>query len=320
MGEAKIKHWIGIDVAKDTMEVFVAPGSRRFTIENTEDGIAQLVKELCSLQDKHVIFEATGGCEAALAEALAGGNVRFTRVNPRQARDFANALNRLAKTDRTDAEILAEFGKRLEPSPTILPDEVTRLLRDLVSRRRQLVDMRSMEQMRLKQARAKRLVQSLERTITFLTKQIASLDNDIDTSCKGLPEFKARDEALRTVKGVGPVTRSTLFALVPELGHVTGKQVASLIGVAPFNDDSGKGERPRHVRGGRGDVREVLYMAAMSARLHDATIRTFYERLLEAGKTHQVAIVACMRRLLVILNARVRDALRLTPQISASEG
>jgi transposase len=162
MGEAKIKHWIGIDVAKDTMAVFVAPGSRRFTIENTEDGIAQLVKELCSLQDKHVIFEATGGCEAALAEALAGGNVRFTRVNPRQARDFAKALNRLAKTDRIDAEILAEFGKRLEPSPTILPDEVTRLLRDLVSRRRQLVDMRSMEQMRLKQARAKRLVQSLE--------------------------------------------------------------------------------------------------------------------------------------------------------------
>jgi transposase len=172
-----------------------------------------------------------------------------------------------------------------------------------------------MEQMRLKQARAKHLIRSIERTVAFLTKQIQSLDDDIKASCKSLPEFKARDEALRTIKGVGPVTRSTLFALVPELGHITGKQVAALIGLAPFNDDSGKGERRRHVRGGRRDVREVLYMAAMSARLHDPTIRAFYDRLLTAGKGHQVAIVACMRRLLVILNARVRDALRTTIQI-----
>jgi transposase len=318
VNEVNVMHWVGIDVAKGSMEVFVDPESRRFTVDNTDESVAQLVKELGSLEAVHVIFEATGGCEASLAEALTRGNVRFTRVNPRQARDFAKALNRLAKTDRIDAELLAEFGKRIQPSPTILPDEVTRLLHDLVTRRRQLVDMRSMEQMRLKQARAKHLVRSIERTVAFLTKQIQSLDDDIDASCKALPEFKQRDEALRTIKGVGPVTRSTLFALLPELGHLTGRQVAALIGVAPFNDDSGKGERRRHVRGGRGDVREVLYMAAMSARLHDLTIRAFYDRLLAAGKGHQVAIVACMRRLIVILNARVRDALRKNLQISAS--
>jgi transposase len=175
-----------------------------------------------------------------------------------------------------------------------------------------------MEQVRLKQARTKRLVQSLERTIAFLGKQIGSLDGDIDKTCKTLPEFKVRDEALRTIKGVGPITRSTLYALVPELGHLSGKQVASLMGLGPFNDDSGKGERRRRIRGGRGDVREVLYMAAMSARLHDAIIRTFYDRLLAVGKSHHVAIVACMRKLIVILNARVRDVLRPIPQIPAA--
>ena len=309
-------HWIGIDVAKDALEVFVGP-SRRFAVENTSDGLALLVKELCSVEGAHVIFEATGGCEVMLSDALAHAAIRFTRINPRQARDFAKAVNRLAKTDRIDAELLAEFGRRLEPLPTILPDEVSRLLHELVTRRRQLVDIRSMEQMRLKQARTKRLVQSLERTIAFLSKQIGSLDDDIDGTCKALPEFKVRDEALRSMKGVGPVTRSTLYALVPELGHLSGKQIASLIGVAPFNDDSGKGEGRRRIRGGRGDVREVLYMAAMSARLHDATIRTFYARLLAAGKMHHVAIVACMRKLLVILNARVRDVLRPASQNSA---
>lgn len=317
--EVQHTYWVGVDVAKDSLEAFVGP-SRRFSVENTSDGLAQLVDELCSVGGAHVIFEATGGCEVMLSDVLAHAKIKFTRINPRQARDFAKALNRLAKTDRIDAEILAEFGKRLEPLPTVLPDEVSRLLHDLVGRRRQLVDMRSMEPMRLKQARTKRLVQSLERTIAFLSKQIGSLDGDIDKTCKALPEFKVRDEALRTIKGVGPVTRSTLYALVPELGRLSGKQVASLIGLAPFNDDSGKGERRRRIRGGRRDVRDVLYMAAMSARLHDATIRTFYERLLAAGKIHHVAIVACMRKLVVILNARVRDALRSTPQLSASGG
>lgn len=317
--EVQHTYWVGVDVAKDSLEAFVGP-SRRFSVENTSDGLAQLVDELCSVGGAHVIFEATGGCEVMLSDVLAHAKIKFTRINPRQARDFAKALNRLAKTDRIDAEILAEFGKRLEPLPTVLPDEVSRLLHDLVGRRRQLVDMRSMEPMRLKQARTKRLVQSLERTIAFLSKQIGSLDGDIDKTCKALPELKVRDEALRTIKGVGPVTRSTLYALVPELGRLSGKQVASLIGLAPFNDDSGKGERRRRIRGGRRDVRDVLYMAAMSARLHDATIRTFYERLLAAGKIHHVAIVACMRKLVVILNARVRDALRSTPQLSASGG
>ena len=309
MDELSNTHWIGIDVAKDSLEVFVGE-SRRFTIDNTSEGLTELIKELGSLDSAHVIFEATGGFEGMLSESLARAKIKFTRVNPRQVRDFAKALNRLAKTDRIDAELLAEFGKRLVPEPTVLPDEVSRLLHELVTRRRQLVDMRSMEQMRIKQARTKRLVQNLERTIAFLSKQIGSLDDDIDKTCRALPEFKVRDEALRTMKGVGPVTRSTLYALVPELGHLSGKQVASLVGVAPFNDDSGKGEGRRRIRGGRGDVREVLYMAAMSARLHDTIIRTFYDRLLAAGKIHRVAIVACMRKLLVILNARVRDALR----------
>jgi len=180
--------------------------------------------------------------------------------------------------------------------------------------------MRSAEQVRLKQARAKLAVRSIARTIDFLSKQIRSLDDDIDDACRKLPEFEARNGALQTIKGVGPVTRRTLLAAVPELGKLTGKQVSSLLGIAPFNNDSGKGERPRHVRGGRGDVRRVLYMAAMSARRHDVTLNAFYQRLLATGKTHQVAIVACMRKMIVILNARVRDALRPSPQLSASRG
>jgi transposase len=312
-------HWIGSVVAKDTLEVFVSV-SRRFSIENTNDGLARLIEELRCLQGVHVIFEATGGFEAMLSEALTQARTPFTRINPRQARDFAKALNRLAKTDRIDAETLAEFGSRLGPQPTAMPDEVSSLLHLLVGRRRQLVDMRSMEQTRLRQARSKRLVQSLERTIAFLNKQIDAFDTDIDKACQRLPQYQVRDEALRTIKGVGSVTRSTLYALLPELGHLSPKQVASLLGVAPFNDDSGKGERRRHIRGGRGDVREVLYMAAMSARLHDPSIRAFYDRLLAAGKVHHVAIVACMRKLVVILNARVRDAIRRTPQIPTSVG
>jgi transposase len=315
--KTSIMHWVGIDVAKDSLEVFVE-ASRRFTVENTHEGITQLVKELGSLEQAHVIFEATGGYEAMLSEALARAHIRFTRINPRLARDFAKALNRLAKTDRIDAELLADFGQRIEPSPTILPDEASRLLQDLVNRRRQLVDMRGMELVRAKQARTKRTVQSIERTIAFLSKQIGSLDDDIDAACKKLPEFQLRDEALRTIKGVGPVSRSTLFALVPELGHMTGKQMAALIGVAPFNDESGKGERRRRVRGGRADVRGVLFMAVMSARLRDPTLKAFYDRLLADGKPYRVAIIACMRKMLVILNARVRDALRTKPQLSMS--
>jgi transposase len=314
----KRKHWVGIDVAKDALEVFVFPTGERFTVENTDTGLTSLIKRLRALQDVRVVFEATGGFEATLAEALADAAIEFTRVNPRQARDFAKALNRLAKTDRIDCELLAEFGRCLEPAPTTLPDETRRELQALVTRRRQLVSMRSAEQVRLQQARSKRLVKSIRSTIAFLTKQIGSLDDDLDTTCKKLPEFTSYDEAFRTIKGVGPVTRRTLLAAVPELGLIRGKQAASLIGVAPFNDDSGKGERPRHIRGGRADVRKVLYMAAMSARKHDAALRTFYERLLAAGKTHQVAIVACMRKLIVILNARVRDALRSKPQLSTS--
>lgn len=315
-----VKHWVGIDVAKDLLEVFVAPSSQRSTVPNTERGLEQLLEQLRALDAPRVIFEATGGYEAELAEMFTRSAIEFTRVNPRQARDFAKALNRLAKTDRIDCELLAEFGRRIEPEPTILPDEVGRELQALVTRRRQLVAMRSAEQVRLKQARAKLAVRSIARTIDFLSKQIRSLDVDIDEACKKLPEFEARNGALQTIKGVGPVTRRTLLAAVPELGKLTGKQVSSLLGLAPFNDDSGKGKRPRHVRGGRGDVRRVLYMAAMSARRHDVTLRGFYQRLLATGKTHQVAIVACMRKMIVILNARVRDALRPSPQLSTSRG
>jgi transposase len=319
MQSASITQWVGVDVAKDSLEVFV-DATRRYTVDNTSEGLARFVEEVRSLGQSHVIFEATGGFEAPLCEACAQANVLFTRLNPRQARDFAKALNRQAKTDRIDAELLAEFGKCLEPPPTILPDEISRQLHDLVCRRRQLVDMRSMEQTRLKQARTPRLVRGIEQTIKFLSKQIGSLDNDIDASCRKLPDFKLRDDAFRTLKGVGPVTRSTLFALLPELGRLKGKQIAALVGVAPFNDDSGKGAKRRRIRGGRGDVREVVFMAAMCARNHDVIIRPFYARLVAAGKPHQVAIVACMRKILVTLNARVRDALGKNAQLSTSAG
>lgn len=315
MSVTEKKKWVGVDVAKETLEVFVDE-QRRFSVDNTPEGIAKLIVELQGLQRAHIILEATGSFEAALCEAAARAKVDFTRLNPRQARDFAKALNQLAKTDGIDAQLLAKFGECLEPEPTVLPDEVSRQLHDLVCRRRQLVDMRSAEMTRLKQARSPRIAKNIEKTIAFLSKQIGVLDDDIEAGCEKLPEFNLRDDALRTLKGVGTVTRSTLFALLPELGQMNGKKIAALVGVAPFNDDSGKSGKRRRIRGGRADVREVLFMAAMCARLHDPTIRTFYDRLIAAGKTHQVAIVGCMRKLLVILNARVRDALRPKPQLS----
>jgi transposase len=303
-----VQHWVGVDVAKASLEVFV--DSRRLTFENSNEGIATLVHEIAPFDKVRVIFEATGGYESLLIDVLTSSKVEFARVNPRQVRDFAKAKNRLAKTDRIDAEILADFGACIEPALTVVPDDVTLALQDLVNRRRQLVDMSSMEQTRLKQARAQRLIKSIQATLAFLAKQIEKLDSDIDSTCRRLPEFDTKDAVMRTLKGVGPVTRSTLLALVPELGKLRNRQIASLIGLAPFNDDSGNGKGRRLTRGGRQDVRDVLYMAAMSARLHDPQIRDFYQRLIAKGKDHKLALIACMRKMIVILNARLRDAFR----------
>jgi transposase len=241
-------------------------------------------------------------------QTLFSSKIEFARVNPRQVRDFAKAKNQLAKTDRIDAKLLADFGACIKPQPSILADSVTLALQDLVNRRRQLVDMKSMEQTRLKQVRASRLVESLQVTISFLAKQIEELDKDIDDTCRKIPEFDAKDAVMRTIKGVRPVTRSTLLALVPELGKMRNRKIASLIGLAPFNEDSGNSKGRRLTRGGRRDVRDVLYMAAMTARLHDPGIRDFYRRLIAKGKDHKVAIIACMRKMIVVLNARLREA------------
>lgn len=297
---------VGIDVSKDTLDVAVRPTTERFRVNNDDKGYAELSKRLAKLRPERIVMEATGGYEQAAVQALARAKLPLVVVNPRQVRDFAKAAGRLAKTDEIDADVLAHFGEALKPEVRPLPDEAHRQLEAFVSRRRQLVDIRSAE-IKRKQTAPKVVHPSIDVTIEFLTRQIDDIDRDLRHLIRRTPAWREADDLLQSVPGVGPVLSSTLTALVPELGKLNRKQIASLIGVAPFNKDSGLRERKRVTWGGRAPVRAVLYMAASVARRFNPTIRTFYERLLGTGKPTQVALVACMRKLLTLLNAVARD-------------
>jgi len=227
-------------------------------------------------------------------------------VNARQIRDFAKATGELAKTDKIDAQLIAHFGQAIQPAPTQMPDEQTQRLEALMQRRRQLVDMRVMESNR--RALATPGIQArIDQSLHFLDEQIKQIDSDIDDQIQHSPRWREHEDLLTSVPGVGPVTARTLTAMLPELGTLNRKQIAALVGVAPYNDDSGKSKGKRHVRGGRAAVRHVLYMAALSGAAYNPVLSALYQRLLAAGKLTKVALVACMRKLLVILNAILRD-------------
>jgi transposase len=306
---------VGIDVSKQCLDVAVRPTGEHFVVTNDEGGHRELRERLAKLGPERIVLEPTGGYEVAIVQVLAAAKLPVVVVNARQVRDFAKAVGRLAKTDRIDADVLAHFGEALRPEIRPLPDDALRELEALVSRRRQLVDMRAAETKR-KQTAPALVHPSIDEVVRFLTKQIDDLDKDLKALIRRTPAWREADDLLQSVPGVGPVLSSTLTALVPELGTLNRKQIASLIGVAPFNKDSGLGERKRATWGGRAAVRAVLYMAASTARRFNPAISRFYERLLATGKPAQVVLVACMRKLLTLLNAVARDRRPWNPQLA----
>lgn len=296
--------FVGIDVAKDMLAVFVTPDTRR-SFTNNDEGRIELAAFLLDACPKLIVLEATGGYHTPVVETLALRSLPVAVVNPRQVRDFAKATGRLAKTDAIDAEMIARFalGVKLEARP--LKDNDIHRLESLVTRRRQLVEMLTMEKNRLDTA-PPWMRPDIEAHIQWLTGCINGLDKDISSFIRKMPLWRAKENLLRSVKGIGPVSAFTLLARLPELGHLNGKKISALVGLAPYNYDTGKFKGRRMIFGGRADVRSVLYMAALSALRHNMVIKSFYERLIHSGKLPKVAITACMRKLLVILNAIVR--------------
>jgi transposase len=297
---------VGIDVSKDRLDVVIRPGTGPFSVTNDEAGLKELRKRLTKIKPERIVMEPTGGYESRAVQALVAARLPVVVVNARQVRNFAQAVGRLAKTDRIDAEVLAHFGEAIQPEIRPFPADALLGLEAVVNRRRQLVDMRASEVKR-KQTAPKAAHLSIDEHVEFLDKQIADIDDDLQKLVKKTPAWREADELLQSVPGVGPVLSSTLTALLPELGTLDRKQIAALVGVAPFNNDSGKGERRRSTWGGRAPVRAVLYMAASAARRFNPIIATTYARLTDKGKPPKVALVACMRRLLTILNAMLRD-------------
>jgi len=304
--------FIGVDVAKAQLEFACLPSGETGSVPNVEEGTRELVAHCQALPPTLIVLEATGGYEAALVAALATVGLPLVVVNPRQVRAFAKATGQLAKTDAIDARILALFAERVRPEPRALPDEAVQALDALLTRRRQLVEMLTAERNRLLVARAP-VRRDLQQHIRFLERRLREADDDLHTAVKASPLWRVKDDLLQSVPGVGRVVSLTLLAELPELGRLSHKEIAALVGVAPLNRDSGTLRGKRRVYGGRAPVRAVLYMAALVASKGNPVIRTFYQRLRAAGKPAKVALTACMRKLLTILNAIARDGTPWNP-------
>jgi transposase len=300
----------GIDVSKDWLDV--ALGAESLRVGNEAAGVSSLIERLQAMAVELVVMEATGGYETQAASAIAGAGLKLAVVNPRQVRDFARATGRLAKSDRIDAHVIAAFGQAIEPQIVSLPDEQARELQELLLRRSQLVGMRVQESNRLA------LIQGVMRKqikshIAWLDRAIDEVNTDLTARLRSSPAWREKDELLRSLKGIGPITSGTLMTGLPELGQLNRRAIAALVGVAPFNRDSGAFRGRRAIWGGRAHVRHMLYMAATSAIRTNPVIKPFYERLIGRGKPHKVAMVACMRKMLTILNAMVRSNAHWAP-------
>jgi transposase len=304
--------YVGIDVAKASLEVAVHQSADRWTVEYTDPAVATLVARLTALTPSLIVLEATGGLEVPLVGVLAAGGLPVVVVNPRQVRDFAKATGRLAKTDTLDAAVLAHFAAAVRPPVRPLPDAATQGLAALVTRRRQLVDMLTAERNRLSCA-PKVLHQELQAHIRWLERRITGVDADLDQAVRTSPVWRAQEDLLRSAPGVGPVVARTLLAQLPELGTLSHKTTAALVGVAPLNRDSGRFRGRRQVWGGRAAVRAVLYMGTLAAVRCNPVLRAFYLRLRAAGKLPKVALTACMHKLLTILNAMMKHQQRWDP-------
>jgi len=297
----------GIDVSKDRLDVGIWPSGETFSDSNDAAGRKRLAQRLVKLNLRIVVLESTGRLEVPMALELQELGIPCRIVNPRQVRDFARATGRLAKTDRIDALVLAHFADAMGVEPKALPDAARRELRALVIRRAQLIEAKLAEENRLQGELVKDVRKSLKASIVWLERQIAALDRNLDRTIKGHPEFRALSEVVQSVPGVGPQTARMIAASLPELGTLTRQKIAALVGIAPLNHDSGKVQGRRFCWGGRAEVRCALYMAALVAARHNPVIRALYVRLRAKGKAAKVALVACMRKLLTILNAMVRD-------------
>jgi transposase len=298
---------VGIDVSKDRLDVVVRPGGEVFVVERNASGVDRLIERMRTLSPDIVALEATGGFETVVAAALAAAAVPVVVVNPAQIRAFAKAIGQRAKTDPIDAGVIAHFAEATRPEPRKLADEATRLLADLVARRRQIIEMIGAESQREKRISVPRLRKSIRRVIGMLEKELAELDGDIDTSVRGSPAWREKENLLASVPGVGPVISRTLIADLPELGTLSRKQIATLAGLAPFTRQSGQWKGRSFIGGGRTSVRTALFMGALTAMRHNPVLKDFFDRLIAAGKPKMAAIIAVARKLLTILNAIVRD-------------
>ena len=299
--------FVGIDVSKRQLDVHIQPSGEAFAVARDGDGLAVLVERLRSLSVQLVVLEATGGFETTVAAAIAAAQLPLAVVNPRQIRDFARAIGRLAKTDTLDAEVIARFAETVRPEPRPIATEEAQALGELVARRRQLLEMIMAETNRRRHLTQPRLIRGLDRHLKALQLELSELEQDIDDQIRGSPVWREKEDLLRSAPGIGPITARVLIAELPELGSLDRRKIAALVGLAPINRDSGVMRGTRHIAGGRASVRAALYMATVAATRHNPLIGAFYKRLRAVGKPAKVALVAAAHKLLTILNAMLRE-------------
>ena len=298
--------YVGIDVSKDRLDVHVAPAGEDWQVSRDAAGLDELVARLTCVMPECIGVEATGGYETVVAATLAAAGLPVVVLNPAQVRHFANALGKRAKTDPIDAAVIALFIKATTPAIRPLPDEATCMLADLVTRRRQIIAMIVAERLRLKRASSKRLIKSITRLLAALQKELSDLESGIDEAIKASPVWKDKEDLLASIPGIGPATARTLIAELPELGSLDRRQIAALVGLAPWTRQSGKWRGKSVIGGGRAQVRSALYMAALVASRYNSVLKTVYQRLLSAGKAKKVALIAVARNLLITCNAIIR--------------
>ncbi len=298
---------VGIDVSKDRLDVAVRPTGEVFVVGRDADGLDSLIARLLPLAPTAIAVEATGGYETVVAASLAAAGLPVVVVNPAQIRGFAQALGRRAKSDPIDAAVIAHFVEATKPQIRPLPDEATRLLADLVARRRQIVAMIGAERQRQKRLANRRLQKSIARLLAALQKELSSLESDIDETVRGSPAWREKEDLLASVPGIGKTIARTLLAELPELGSLDRRQVAALVGLAPWTRQSGQWKGKSLIGGGRADVRSALFLGAMVAARHNPQLKAFRDRLVAAGKPKLVALVATARKLITMLNAILRD-------------
>lgn len=314
----KSEIYVGVDVSKERLDAFIHPTGSRLPIENTEVGHQRLREQLEAVSPRLIVLESTGGLEVPVVGVLSAAALPVVVVNPRQVRDFARATGRLAKTDLIDAEVLAIFGEAVKPEVRQLPDEKTRELQTIIVRRRQVVEMLTAERNRLGQTFGP-VRKDIQAHVDWLERRLKGLDKSLDEFVRSSPAWRERENLLRSVPGIGPIVSKVLLAELPELGFLNRRQIASLVGVAPLNRDSGKFRGKRAIWGGRRHVRSALYMAALVAARWNPVLREFYQRLRLAGKKPKVALTACMRKLLTILNSMLKHQTPWSPaQLVAS--